>query len=307
MKEMILFPNIGLEFEHVGTGISIFGFEITFFGILLGLSILLGTGLIIWDVYNNGRNMEEYLTLEIWVLLLGLIGARLYYVIFRMEDYQNLLLDFFLLRNGGMTFYGALIAGIVTVLVYAKIHKLSEGQLLDTACVGLAAGQILSSLGLYFNREGFGEYTNGLLAMQIPADSVSIHAVTETMRKHIDIIGGERYIQVEPLFLMEFIWAIGVLAVLILYKHKRNFQGELFLLYVVLYSMGQFWIEGLRVDTITIPGIGWKVVRVTAAIMIVMAMMIMIYMWTQNDKARMKRVRERRARKSRRKLVKKYW
>ena len=119
---MILFPNIGLEFEYVGTGISILGFEITFFGMLLGLSILLGTGLIIWDVYNNGRNMEEYLTLEIWVLGLGLLGARLYYVIFRIEDYPNPFFDFFLLRNGGMSFYGALIAGIMTVLIYANIH-----------------------------------------------------------------------------------------------------------------------------------------------------------------------------------------
>ena len=303
---MILFPNIGLEFAHVGTGISIFGFEITFFGILLGLSILLGTGLVIWDVYNNGKDMEEYLTLVIWTLVTGLFGARLYYVAFCMEDYQNNIWDFFLIRNGGMSFYGALIAGIITVIIYANVRKLSEGQILDTACIGVAAAQILASLGLYFNREGFGEYTDGLLAMQIPADSVSVHAVTETMRKHIDVIGGERYIQVEPLFIMEFLWAVAVLALLVLYKYRRHFEGELFLIYVVLYSIGQFWIEGLRVDTLTIPVLGWKAVRVTALVMIILAMVILLYVWTQNDKARMKRVRDRRARKSRRNAMRKY-
>ena len=133
--------------------------------------------------------------------------------------------------------------------------------------------------------------------MQIPLNSVSYGAVTENMRKHIEMIDGERFIQVRPLFLAAFIWSIVVLVVVILYKYRKKFEGELFLVYLLAYSVGRFMIEGARVDVLTIPGIGWKASRVVAVLMIVIAALMMLYMWTQNDKARMKRVREREVKK----------
>lgn len=294
---MIIFPNLGLEFEHVGTGISIFGFEITFFGIFLGLSLLLGIGLTMAEAYSSGQNLDEYLNLSIITVLAALLGARLYYVIFQFGNYKSAIWNIFLFRKGGLDFYGALIAGAVTILIYGYFQKVSSGKILDTASIGLAAGQILCTWGAYFNRECFGDYTDGLFAMQIPLNSVSYGAVTENMRKHIEMIDGERFIQVRPLFLAAFIWSIVVLVVVILYKYRKKFEGELFLVYLLAYSVGRFMIEGARVDVLTIPGIGWKVSRVVAVLMIVIAALMMLYMWTQNDKARMKRVREREVKK----------
>lgn len=294
---MIIFPNLGLEFEHVGTGISIFGFEITFFGIFLGLSLLLGIGLTMAEAYSSGQNLDEYLNLSIITVLAALLGARLYYVIFQFGNYKSAIWNIFLFRKGGLDFYGALIAGAVTILIYGYFQKVSSGKILDTASIGLAAGQILCTWGAYFNRECFGDYTDGLFAMQIPLNSVSYGAVTENMRKHIEMIDGERFIQVRPLFLAAFIWSIVVLVVVILYKYRKKFEGELFLVYLLAYSVGRFMIEGARVDVLTIPGIGWKASRVVAVLMIVIAALMMLYMWTQNDKARMKRVREREVKK----------
>lgn len=303
---MILFPNLGLEFDHVGSGISIFGFEITYFGILLGLSLIIGVGLVLAEAYTTGQNLDEYLNLCIMTILISIVGARLYYVIFQLGNYKSSIWDIFLLRKGGLDFYGALLAGVITIIVYANFQKISEGKILDTASIGLAAGQILCTWGAYFNREGFGEYTDGLFAMQVSLDSVSSQAVTENMRKHIETIAGERFIQVEPVFLTAFIWSIVVLAVVILYKYRKKFEGELFLVYLLTYSFGRFWIEGARVDALRLPGGGWKVSRIISVLVFLISALMMLYMWTQNDKARMKRVREREAKKFSKNLVGKY-
>ena len=303
---MILFPNLGLKFEHVETGISILGFEIRFFGIILGLALLLGITLMLLKAYSTGQSMDEYLNLSIIVVPTALIGARIYYVIFQFDNYKNAVGNMFQLRKGGLDFYGALIAGIITVFVFANVQKIAVGKILDTASVGISAGQILCSLSVFFNRECFGEYTDGLLAMQIPLDLVSYSAVTEKMRKHIEMVEGQRYIQVSPLFLAAFIWSIVVLTIVILYNYRRKYDGELFLVYLIAYSFGRFLMEGARVDALIIPGIGWRAARVTAVVMIVISVLMMLYIWTQNDKARMKRVKNREAKrispKSRKKM-----
>lgn len=294
---MILFPNLGLEFEHVRTGISVFGFEITFFGIILGFALLLGIILTLLGAYSTGQNMDEYLNLSIIVVPAALIGARIYYVIFHLDSYKDAIRKIFMLRKGGLEFYGALIAGIITILIYANVQKVSSGKILDTASIGIAAGQILCTVGAYFNRECFGDYTDGLFAMQIPLDEVSYYAVTENMRKHIEMIDGQRFIQVRPLFFATFLWSIIVLTVVLLYKYRKKFDGELFQVYLQVYSLGRFLIEGARADALLIPKIGWRASRVIAVVMIIISVLMMLYIWTQNDKARMKRVKDREAKK----------
>lgn len=303
---MILFPNLNLKFEYVGTGISVFGFEITFFGMILGFALLLGIALTLLTAYHTGQSMDEYLNLSILVVPLSFIGARLYYVIFHLESYRDAIWKIGMFREGGLEFYGALIVGIITILIYASIQKASSGKLLDTLCFGVAAGQVFCTIGVYFNRECFGDYSDGLFAMQIPLDSVSYYAVTENMRKHIEMIDGQRFIQVGPLCFAALLWSIIVLAVVVLYNYRKKYDGELFLVYLQVYSLGRFLIEGARVDALIIPGIGWRACRITAVVMIVISVLIMLYIWTQNDKARMKRVKEREAKrvspKSRKKI-----
>lgn len=293
---MILFPKLGITLEHVGTGISFFGFEIFNFGIIVGISLLLGLGFVLFEANHTRQNIDEYLSLSILVMVAGIFGARLYYVIFSWEYYKDSLMDVLQLRKGGAEFYGALIAGAVMIFVYAFTQKVMAGRILDTCCLGVAAGQVIASWGSFFSREGFGDYTDHLFAMQIPLDSISFTVVTENMRKHIEVIDGVRYVQVEPLFLLGFLWSIVVFAVVFLYKYRKKFEGELFLVYLLVYSFGRFLLEGVRVDALVISGTDWKACQVTAVLVALISAGCILYFWTQNDKARMRRVREREAR-----------
>lgn len=302
---MILFPNLGITFKHIGTGVSIFCFEIPAFGILLGLSLLLGLVCTLWEVYNTRQTIDEYLNLSILVIVASVLGARLYHVIFTWEHYRESIWEVLFFRNGGIEFYGALIGGVLVIQLYAMAQKASTGKILDTCCLGLAAGQVLGSWGFFFSRERFGDYTDRLFAMQIPLDSVSFSSVTEDMRSHIEVVDGIRYIQVEPLFLAGFLWSMVVFAIVFLYRYRKKFEGELFLVYLLTYSLGRFLLEGARADALMIRGTDWKICQITAVLMIVLSTGIILYFWTQNDKARMRRVREREARDFQRRTGKK--
>ncbi len=111
--------------------------------------------------------------------------------------------------------------------------------MLDTTCIGLVAGQILGRWGNFFNREAFGGYTDNLFAMQLPVSAVRVHEITDEMWAHVQIIGGEQFIQVHPTFLYESLWNVGVICFLYWYRKRKKFQGELFLTYLLGYGLGK--------------------------------------------------------------------
>ena len=163
MNKMINFPNLNIHWENVGQKINLFGIEITYFGILLGVALLFGIALTMWLAHRSGQEAEEYLTLSIFVVISGVIGARLYYVLFGFEQFKGNWMKIFNIRSGGLAFYGALIAGVIAVFIYSKRQGLIVWKVLDTIVPALLIGQILGKLGNFFNREAFGEYTDGLL------------------------------------------------------------------------------------------------------------------------------------------------
>ncbi len=120
-----------------------------------------------WDfIWQNvkqrrtGQNPDTYTDLVIYAIVVSIICARTYYVIFSWDNYKNDLLSIFNLRQGGIAIYGAVIGAVATVFVYSRVKKLSFTRMLDTACIGLVAGQILGRWGNFFNREAFGGYTD---------------------------------------------------------------------------------------------------------------------------------------------------
>ena len=132
-------------------------------------------------------------------------------------------------------------------------------------------GQMLGRWGNFFNREAFGEYTDGLFAMRLPVDAVRSGDITERMREHMETIGGVEYIQVSPTFLYESVWCAVLLIILILYRKHKKYEGELFLLYIFGYALGRVWIEGLRTDQLLIPGIGFPVSQALAGCVVIFA------------------------------------
>ena len=268
MTMNINFPNLGIYLENVGKTVSVFGFEIAYYGMIIGLSVVAGILMASHIAKKTNQNPDIYYDLAIYAVIFSVIGARLYYVIFSWEYYKDDLLSIFNLREGGLAIYGAVIAAVITVAVFCKIKKLSFGVLVDTAVPGLVLGQLMGRWGNFFNREAFGEYTDSLFAMQLPLDAVRSSDVTAMMRRNIQVIDEISYIQVHPTFLYESLWNLGVLLVLLWWRKYKKFDGEILLMYLFGYGVGRFWIEGLRTDQLLIPNTGIAVSQVLALVLV---------------------------------------
>lgn len=275
MTESINFTNLGIHLEHVGQKISIFGFDIAYYGMIIGIGILTGVLMAVKEAKRTKQNPETYYDLALYAVIFSIIGARLYYVAFSWDLYKDDLLSILNLREGGLAIYGGVIAAMITVFVFSRRRKISFGLLVDTAGLGLILGQIIGRWGNFFNREAFGEYTNNLFAMQLPIDAVRASDITEKMREHIEVINGIEFIQVHPTFLYESVWNIGVLIILLLWRKHKKFNGEIFLMYLFGYGVGRFWIEGLRTDQLQFFN-GVAVSQVLAAVLVVVSAVLLV-------------------------------
>ncbi len=270
----INFPHLGIYLEHVGKNISIGGFTIAYYGIVIGIGIIGGLMLAQWQARRTGQDPEMYLDLAMIAVVLSIIGARVYYVVFAWDMYKDDLLSIFNIRNGGLAIYGGVLTAIATVFVFAKVKKQPFGLLTDTAGLGLILGQVVGRWGNFFNREAFGGYTDNLLAMQLPVSAVRRSDISADLAAHIMNVGGIDYIQVHPTFLYESLWNLCVLLFLIWYSPKKKFHGEVFCLYLLLYGIGRFWIEGLRTDQLIFFGTGLAVSQMLALVMVVVSLCI---------------------------------
>ena len=277
MHKTIDFPNIGIHLESVGDHITVFGFDIAYYGIIIGIGILVGLLIAVAEAKRTGQKEEDYYDLAIYAVIFEIIGARAYYVIFSWDMYKDDLLSILNIRQGGLAIYGGVIAAVITVLIFARIKKLSAPLLMDTAGLGLVAGQMIGRWGNFFNREAFGEYTDSLLAMQLPVDAVRSSDITELMREHMETVDGVSYIQVHPTYLYESLWCMMVLIIMLLYRKHKKFDGEVFLVYLLGYGLGRVWIEGLRTDQLLLPVVGLPVSQILAGVIVVVSTILIIY------------------------------
>lgn len=272
----ISFPHLGITLNHVGKVISIHGFDIAYYGIIIGTAILLGFWIATREAKRTGQNPEDYLDMGIFGVIVGITGARIYYVVFSWDMYKDNILDVFNLREGGLAIYGGVIGAVIAVLICAKVKKISAPLIFDTVAMSLVNGQMLGRWGNFFNREAFGEYTDSLFAMRLPVDAVRDGDITETMWAHVQTIRGAEYIQVHPTFLYESLWCAMVLLILFLYRKHKKYNGELFLMYLFGYGLGRMWIEGLRTDQLILPGVGVPVSQLLAALIVATTGFILI-------------------------------
>ena len=280
----IAFPNLSISFEHVGKNVDIFGFKIAYYGIIIGTAILLGFLIAAKEAKRTGQNPEDYMDMGIIGVIAGIAGARIYYVIFSWDMYKDNLLHIFNLREGGLAIYGGVIGAVIAVFALARWKKLSPFLILDTVAVPILNGQMLGRWGNFFNREAFGEYTDGLFAMRLPVDAVRSGDITEQMRAHMETLGGVDYIQVSPTFLYESVWCAALLVILVLYRRHKQYDGELFLLYIFGYALGRVWIEGLRTDQLLIPGIGFPVSQALAGCVVLFAGAALVWLRTRHKR-----------------------
>ncbi|MGI6006792.1 MAG: prolipoprotein diacylglyceryl transferase [Ruminococcus sp.] len=262
MDMAINFPHLGIYLENVGKTFHVFGIEIAYYGVAVVLGMMLGMGLVLKEAKRIGENTDRYWDMLMIGLVVGVIGARVYYVVFAWDTYKNNLLEIFNIRHGGLAIYGGIIGATIAVFIYSRVRKMKFSLMTDCIAPGLLVGQIIGRWGNFFNREAFGGYTDGLFAMQLPVSAVRENEITQQMWDHLTTVHGVEMIQVHPTFLYEGMWNLCVLILLWLYRKHKKFNGEVFLLYLVGYGIGRAWIEGLRTDQLLLPVVGVPVSQI---------------------------------------------
>ena len=279
----IRFPNLGIEFPNLPRGFAIGTFTIAFYGVVIAIGMLAGLAMARWKARKTGQDTEIYLDCALWAIPLSVLGTRIYEVIFNWEDYGWDFWKIINIREGGLAIYGGIIAAILTVFTYCRIKKLRFTLLADTGILGMILGQIIGRWGNFFNREAFGKYTDGLLAMQIDVRYLgnSFYGGTESyiseIQNNIVTVGENQYIQVHPTFLYESLWNVLIFCIMLWAWPRKKFNGEIILIYLSGYGFGRFFLEGLRIDQLQLGSTGLAVSQVLSAAAFIVAFSLLIF------------------------------
>lgn len=257
----VTFPGLGLSLPVHAAALSIGGFEIKWYGILIAVGLLLA----MWYAFRHCKlfhvSPDDLVDIIIVSLICGVIGARLYYVIFYpgiggVNPYFENPLSILFIRDGGLGIYGGIVGAFVAALLVCKKKKISVGAVFDIAGLGFPIGQAIGRWGNFFNREAYGAATKAWWRMA-GVDPNNINT------------------GYQPCFFFESVWCIFGFLILHRYSKHRKFNGEVFLLYVMWYGFGRFFIEGLRTDSLMIGNI--RVSQLVAMATFVVALCLIIY------------------------------
>lgn len=247
----ISFPMFGSFEIDPPSYITVFGHNIYFYGILIAAGFLLAMLYCTRNSKRFGIKEDDLYDVFLWLIPFAIIGARLYFVLFKLDYYLANPADIFALREGGLAIYGGVIAGFLVIALVCRKKKIPLGAMLDLIVFGLLIGQILGRWGNFMNREAFGAETTVFCRMGLTAPNGTT-------------------IYVHPTFLYESLWNLACLLFLMVFvkKGKRRYDGQCVLIYFFWYGIGRTWIEGLRTDSLYIGTTG---IRVSQALSIVLA------------------------------------
>jgi len=225
----VSFPGLGIEFTIDNVAFRIGSFEVYWYAIL----IMTGFVLAVFYAFKNGRrfgvNTNDMIDVVLVGLISGIVGARLYYVLFNLDSYKSFI-DVINIRDGGLGIYGGVILALVGGGLMCKHRNIHLFAMFDLVGLGFLIGQGTGRWGNFVNQEAFGAETS------LPWGMMSANTGNVT---------------VHPCFLYESIWCFTGLAILhFLSKKWYKFRGQYFLLYLAWYGLGRSWIEGLRTDSL---------------------------------------------------------
>lgn len=242
----VSFPGLGLFFEFDNVAIKIGSINIYWYAIFIIAAFSIGLILCKMDNGKYGIKFENIFEAFLFVLPSAIIGARIYYVIFHLEPYIANLLDVFNLRNGGLAIYGGIIGAVVCLVIYCKIKKINILDMLDFCTPMLPLGQAIGRWGNFFNVEAYGYETDSFLRMGITQNGT--------------------YMEVHPTFLYESVLNFLIFILLFCLRKKRKFKGQMVCIYLLLYGIVRFFVEGLRTDSLMLGPL-----RVSQALSLVLA------------------------------------
>lgn len=261
----VKFPGFGLTIEHLMDGFEFFGVHISLSGILLALAMLLGLFVTERLAKKTEQNTEQYLDLAIRVVLAGVVGARTGYVITHWQLFINDQANVLNISDGGMSFTGAVVAGIIVSFLYCKQKKLSWLLVCDTALPGVILGQVLGSVGGFFERSSLGTYSEGKFAMQVAMQDVD----SKTMRMGRTSVGMVKgnFLQVHPVSLYETGLFLLMLVLLLVLWKRKNLNGTVLAIYLMVYGGINFTLEFIRLDSPKIMGTMISVEHIVAVLL----------------------------------------
>ncbi len=248
MTDTVSFPGLGLEFEINRVAFSLGSIDIYWYAVIIATGFLLAMLFVFKYAKTVGVDPDRVVDVVFFAMILGIIGARAYYVIFAWENYQNNIAEIFNIRAGGLGFYGGIIGGVIGLLIGCKLRDQKLLPFLDLAGGAVLIGQGIGRWGNFVNSEAFGANTTlpwGMTGNKIAA-YIQNHS-TEAMGAVMD-----PNVPVHPTFFYESLWCAIGLAVFVFLIKKRKFDGEMFLFYMAWNGFGRMIIEGLRTDSLMI-------------------------------------------------------
>ena len=256
----ISFPMLGnltLDFP-ASFSFSLFGHEFTIYmyGIVMAAAFLAAVFYASRKAPKLGIKSDDVFSLVLWVLPLANVACRIYYVIAQWDEFKDDLISILYIREGGIAMYGGTIAGALTIIVWSKCKKIPFPATLDMGGSALILGQVIGRWANFVNREAFGYQTDAFCRMGLTRP-------------------GQETVYVHPTFLYESLWnLVGFLIINFFWYRKdhRKYDGQIFLFYVFWYGTGRAMVEGLRTDSLYIPGTGIRVSQLVAACSAVIAL-----------------------------------
>ena len=254
----ISFPFLGLE-VNPGRSVALGPLSIHFYGVVIAVGLMLAVIYACRRCKQFGIKEDDIIDGVLWIVPFAIVCARAYYCIFSWDDYRSDPISVFYIWKGGLAIYGGVIGAVIGVIVHCKVFKkISVAALLDLVAMGFLIGQSLGRWGDFFNREAFGAATDSCFRMGLKND----------------ITGQWEYYH--PTFLYESLWNVTGFVMLHFLSKKRQYDGQIALGYLAWYGLGRALIEGLRTDSLLLPGIDLRVSQVVAAASVLAAVILLV-------------------------------
>ena len=274
-EHVIQFPKLGWSFEINPTAFTIFGFQIQWYGIIITLGLILALIYVLPRMKRFGIDYDRAIDVIIFGVIGGIIGARVYYILMKWDEYKWDWKAILNTRNGGLAIYGGIMGAFLIGYIVARIRKVKALPMLDITVLGLLIGQSIGRWGNFVNQECFGRNTDSFLGM---TGGTIQRTISENMQ-----IGGNMYFNdvkvlwekpVHPCFLYESIWCLLGFVILAFWSKRRKYDGQIFLMYLSWYGAERFIVEGLRTDSLMLGNI--RISQALSAVLFILSVILQI-------------------------------
>lgn len=252
------FPKLGIDKINISPYINVFGFNIYWYGVIIALGMSLAVLYAFFNANKFGVDKNKMIDVVIVGIVCGIVGARIYYVIFSLDNFSDNFWKIFDLRTGGLAIYGGIIFAFASGFLVCRYKKIKFLPLADMTSIGFLLGQGIGRWGNFMNIEAYGSHTDlpwGMTSNEIPINIQPVH----------------------PTFVYESIWCILGFILFNLLLRYRKFDGQVVLMYMAWYGFERFFVEGLRTDSLWLVPNVIRVSQLISIILFIVSVILLIY------------------------------